>query len=134
MDLGALKTELDNDLLLRGYNTLPMDDEAAAVDLNTVYRTRNREILSGSKVLNAIDKTEFLALLAPDQQRVWDILHLGEINPFGVEATLFTDIFGGGSATITALAAVRKEAVSRGVELGLGFVGGSDVTDARNLP
>lgn len=129
--LDDLKTELDTDPQARGY--AGMGDAAAAADINTVYRTRNFASLTGSEVLNAIDKAEFNALSAVDQQRVWDVLHLGTINPFGLEATLFTDIFGGGSATITALLVIRKEDVSRGVELGLGFVGHADVQDARAI-
>ncbi len=130
MDLNILKAELDTDPESRGY--VGMSDEVAAVDLNTIYRTLPRETLTGSEVFNAINKSEFNALSTANQQLVWDILHLGEINPFGLEADLFTDIFGA-STTITALGVVRQRSVSRGVELGLGFVGGSDVTDARAL-
>ena len=74
-----LKTELDTDSLVRGY--AGMDDAAAAADLNTVQRERNLASLTASQVLNAVDKTEFNALATDaDRQRVWDILHIGEIN------------------------------------------------------
>ncbi len=129
--LDDLKTELTVDDLGRGYSA--MLDAAAAADIRTVYRTRPRSTLTGSEVLNAIDKTEFNGKTDAQQKQVWDILHLGTINPFGLEATLFTDIFGGGSVTIIALQAIRQEAVSRGVELGLGFVGHADVQDARAI-
>lgn len=130
MDLVALKAELDNDPLARGY--AGMTNQQVADDLNTVYREVNRTEMTGSEVLNQINKAEFNALSAADQQRIWDILHLANLNPFGVESTLMIDIFGGGSSTITTLQAARKQPVSRGVELGLGIVGEGDVWDARN--
>jgi hypothetical protein len=61
---------------------------------------------------------------------VWNILHLGNINPFGIEADLMQDIFGA-STTITALQAARKENISRAEELGLGVVGAGQVEEAR---
>lgn len=129
--IDILRAELTDDPLTRGYSA--MSDAAAAIDLNIMYRTRNLDTLTGSEVLNAIDKTEFNAKTDAEKQQVWDILHLGTINPFGLEAALFTDIFGGGSVTIAALQAIRKEDVSRGEEIGWGFVGHSDVEDARRV-
>jgi hypothetical protein len=125
----VLKTEVATDPLGRGY--AGMTDEQVAVDLNTVYRERNKGILTGTQVLNAINKTEFLALSPTKQERIWNVLHLGEINPFGIEAAIFVDEFGGGSTTITTLQALRKESVSRATELGLGKVRVGYVTEAR---
>lgn len=109
------------------------NDLIAASELNVVNRTQNRNGMSSSEVANAIDVPEFNALAAVDEQKIWNVLHLGELNPFGVEATIFTDVFGGGSITITALAAARKTAVSRGVEIGVGHVREGHVTRARAL-
>jgi len=107
------------------------DNAIAAGELNAKNRSKNRTSMSGSEILNAIDKTEFNALTAANKQLVWDLLHLGTLNPFGIEAGLFVDAFGGGSTTITSLAALRKESISRGEELGLGIVTEGDVEIAR---
>ena len=127
--IDILKTELTDDSLGRGYSG--MNDVAAAADLNTVYRTSNKSSLTGSEVINAVDKTEFNALTDIQKQMVWDIVHLGTVNPFGLEADLMTDIFGGGSTTISALVALRINNISRAVELGAGSVKAGHVQEAR---
>ena len=43
------------------------------------------------------------------------------LNPFGIEATIFNNVFGA-SNTITALQAARIEQISRATELSLGHV------------
>lgn len=112
------------------YNT---NDALAAAEINVVNRTLNRNIMSGSEVFNVINKAEFNALSAANKQLVWNILHLVDLNPFGLEAALLTDVFGGGSTstTITDLAVMRKTDVSRATELGLGRIGPGLVTEAR---
>ncbi len=129
MDLGILKTEINIDPLTRGYSG--MSDLQTADDLNTVYRTRNKEIMTATEVFNAISKSEFNILSATNKKLIWDILHLDEINPFGLEADLFIDIFGGGSATITTLQSLRKDNISRGVELGIGNIREGNIWEAR---
>lgn len=129
MDLVALKTELTTDPLSRGY--AGMTDEEAATNLNTVDRTRNKTSMTGSEVVNNVDAAEWVALSGEEQAKVWDILHLGTLNPFGVEAALLIAIFGGGSATIIALQAARVDAVSRAEELGLGSIAPGHVENAR---
>lgn len=132
MDLTALKAEL-----LAGHpGTGPYDadDATAAGEMNAVNRTLPKASLTGSEVLNAVDTAEFAALATDaDRQIVWNIVHLGTVNPFGIEATLFTGLFGAGSATITALAAARQRPVSRAVELGLGTVKHGHVETARAI-
>lgn len=129
MDYTALKAELA--VGHPGTGDYDADDAIAAGQLNAVNRTRDKTSLTGSEVLNAIDKTEYLALTDPMKQLVWNVLHIGEINPFGVEAALFVEAFGQTSATIAALQTKRVEAVSRAEELGLGFVFPGDVENAR---
>lgn len=114
--MADLKDEVTNDPLGRGY--AGMDDVAAADDLNTAYRTRNRATMTASEVYNAIDQTEWAALTADQRQELWNILHLGEVNPFGLEAARFQSIFGAG-ATLTVLQAARLESITRAQELGL---------------
>ncbi len=128
-DLAALKAELDAGHPDTG--AYDPDHGIAAGELNAVNRTLNRPTMTGSEVFNSVVKSEFNALSDTDQRRVWDILHLNQLNPFGLEADLFLDLFSAGSATIIALQALRKDAVSRAVELGLGFVNFGDVETAR---
>ena len=93
------------------------DDKTFVVEINAVNRTVNKDTMTSSQVYNAIVASEYTALTTSQQDEIWNILHLGEINPFGLEATRFTAIFGVGSATITALAAARQVFVSRAAEL-----------------
>lgn len=112
----ALVDELVNDPLGRGYTG--MTDQQAADDLNTEYRSRNRDRMSATEIWQAVDVTEFLALADGAQANIRGLLGFGELNPFGKEADIFVAIFGGGSNTITALQALRVEAISRAVEIG----------------
>ena len=129
MDITALKTEIDTDPLARGYSG--MTDVEVATNLNVVDRTTGKSTMEATSVLNAIDKAEYTALTAANKALVWNVLHIGTINPFGIEADLFVDVFGGGSTTITTLAALRLNNVSRGVELGIGNVREGNVQEAR---
>lgn len=116
MDYESLFNEIDLDPLGRGYSG--MTDTQIAADLNTEYRTRNLERLSATEVFNAIDKSEWDLLLETHRATIFNLLHMGQLNPFGVEASIFVDIFGGGSTTISDLSDMRTEAVSRAAELG----------------
>lgn len=119
--MSALQEEITNDPLARGYSGFT--DQQLVDSLNTVNRTRNRATMTASEVANQIDVAEFNALLAADKQEIWDVVHIvGGLNPFGVEATIFQNVFGGGSATIANLQAARVENISRGVEIGAGFI------------
>lgn len=129
MDYAALTAELTAGH--PGTGAYDADAATAAGQLNALNRDRNRETMTGSEVLNNIDETEWLAKTDVQRQQVWDIVHLGTLNPFGIEATLMTTIFGGGSTTITALAAARKDSISRADELGLPTVTLSHVQVAR---
>ncbi len=51
-DIAKLKTELTGDRLGRGYTG--MTDQQAADDLNTKYRTRNRDVMTGDEVFQAL--------------------------------------------------------------------------------
>lgn len=106
------------------------DATIAASELNAINRTTNKASLTGSEILQAIDKAEFNVKTDAQQQLVWNILHLGDVNPFGLEADLMMDVFGA-STTITALQALRKTDVSRAVELGLGIIRPGNVEEAR---
>ena len=120
MDIAKLKAEITDDPLGRGYSE--MTDAEIATSLNTEDRPDNKKTMTSSEVLNAVDITEWNALTDAQRQIIWDVLHIGEINPFGVEATIFIAVFGGGSDTITALAVARIIYISRASELGQGIV------------
>jgi hypothetical protein len=128
-----LAIELDTDPLARGYSG--MTDEQAATSLSATDRTIPKQTMSGSEVLNAVDNAEWTALTDAERRTVFDVCHLGEqLNPFGVEATLMIGVFGGGSTTITNLAAARNLNVSRSQEIGFAPVArASDVQIARAL-
>lgn len=129
MNIAALKVEL-----LAGHpDTGAYDADAvlAMDELNLVNRTTNRTSMTGSEVANAVVPSEFAALDATEQVEFWNVVHLGDLNPFGIEATLLTNIFGGGSDTIIALNALRKNNVSRAVEIGLGIIKHGHVLEAR---
>jgi len=133
-DIARLKAEIDDDPLTRGYSG--MTDAVVAVNLNDdttaeFKRSLPKSSLTGSEVLNAINKGEFNALDVEQKAMVWNIVHLGTINPFGIEGDLFTDIFGVPSTTIAALLALRQRTVSRAVELGLGIIKVGHVQMAR---
>jgi hypothetical protein len=120
MSLDVLRTEIITDPLSRGY--AGMTAEQVAASLNAKNRSRNRTSMSATEVLNAINVTEFNAKTAEQKQQIWDVLHIGTLNPFGVEAQIFTSIFGGGSTTIQALAGMRMESISRAEEIGTSYV------------
>ena len=116
LDYAALTAELAGGHPVTG--AYDADAATAAGQLNALNIDQNRSSMTGSEILNNVDATEWGALTADEQQTVWDIVHLGTVNPFGVEATLMTNVFGGGSNTITALAAARKTQISRAAALG----------------
>jgi hypothetical protein len=132
MNYYVLNQELINDPLVRGY--LVMSDQEAADDLNIFNRTRNRSSMTGSEVLQSVDAAEYALLPDIKKNAFWGLLGIAVLDPFGVEADIILDIFGGGSNTVIALNADRIEDVSRAVELSLGFVLASDVLKARAIP
>jgi len=131
MNIAILESELLTDPLGVGYAGL--DDAAAAAALNALTRQRDVTSLAHTIVYNAIDQSDWSGLTNAGRQEVWDILHLGGdgLNPWGREADRFIALFGGGSATITTLAALRVESISRGDELGIGRVKPGHVAEAR---
>ncbi len=113
-----LRTEVQDDPLGRGYSGMTSAD--MLLDLQTINRTRNKTGLNPSEVYQNIDQTEWAALNTFQQEEVWNILHLGDpLDPFGREATRFVAIFGGTSATIIALQALRVDNISRLNQIGI---------------
>lgn len=132
MDYRRLYNELTTDPLARGY--AGMNDQAAADDLNSTYRTRTRATLDSSEIYENIDSTEFQGKTAAQQAYVRDILGLGnnvKVGPGSKARTVMLAIFGASSTTITTLAAALSTSISRADELALGNVLPADVTRAR---
>jgi hypothetical protein len=129
MDYAVLIQELEADPLARGYAS--MTNEQIAESLNAETRTRNRERMDPTEIINAIVLSEWTAVPAAKQQTIWNLLHMGALNPFGIDATLFVDAFGANSATIRALAERRVTAISRAEELGLPVVAVGHIPEAR---
>ncbi|NIQ89663.1 MAG: hypothetical protein GWN93_11675 [Deltaproteobacteria bacterium] len=134
MDYRILANELITDPLGRGYST--MTDKEAAADMNTLYRTRELDILSGGVVYDAVDIPEFQALSTSGKAEVWNISHLGAEIPVGPTSkarSRFITLFGAQSDTISNLQDIITIAISRGEELGWGIVKTGDIEKARAL-
>jgi hypothetical protein len=130
-DIARLKTELTDDPLSRGY--AGMTDKQAADNLNDVIdRIPPGFLVESSVVFQQVDQAEYDALTNANEDKMWNVLHLGMLDPWGVEASLLTDVFGAGSTTITTLQAWRNGLrVSRAAELNLGFIREGHVAEAR---
>ena len=131
MNIPALKAELDSGHPDTGAYSA--NAETAAAELNFPNRTKNKTSLTGDEMFDATVVADW-ALLTDHQQQLWiSFTSKDSINPFGVANVAFvTNLFGAGSDTLTALAALRKEDVSRAVELGLGAVKAGEVIEARS--
>jgi hypothetical protein len=132
MDYQALAAELTDDPLARGY--AGMDDDQAAADLNTAYRTRTRAYVYGWEIFNATDSAEYGAL-TDAQKSSWDALcAIFQIDTAsGVAKSREAELFGAGTTTRSNLQALRIEDISRATELGLPWIRTGDVTYARSL-
>lgn len=120
MNYPILRAEIASDPLERYDGLTP---QQIADSLNTVNRPRNRSSMTGSEVLNAVDVSEWGTRSDVQKQVIWDIVHLGTVDPFGVEQDLLVAAFAdAGGVTIAALGEARVEAISRAVELGIGQV------------
>ena len=127
-----LKDELLNDPLGRVYSG--MSDQAAADDLNTSYRTRNRVSMTGDEVFQAIESQAIWDGLTADQRLEFLALcGRDTIDPFGAaNVNLVKSIFGDPSTTVSNLSTARVESITRAVELGLGSVKSRNIGYARS--
>lgn len=109
---------------------------ATAVDeINEVNRTLPIPSLTGDAAFGATDGPEFIAL-SDHKQDLWlSFCGRQQINPFGAaNVAIIKHLFGAGSATVTALVALRTRAVSRATEIGLTRIRIGTVEEARRLP
>ena len=132
-DLVALAAELTDDPLVRGYSA--MSDLAAATSLNAVIdRSVNRTSMTGKEVKDNIENADWDSRTQDQKQILLALFARDDLDPFGIDAHIFTDAMAGHvGGTVAALATLRVDTVSRAVELGFGFVSEGDVNHARNL-
>ena len=114
----VLRDELLVDPLSRGYST--MSDQEASDDLNTIYRTLDRETIETWEIFEATVKAEYGALSTADKRLYETILSMGSVNVKGgnTRASLAV-MFGAGTTTRTNLIALQTVPVSRAEELGI---------------
>jgi len=131
MNLETLKAELTAGHPVTG--AYDADAATAAAQLNAVNRTKNLSSLSGDAMFGATDSASF-ASLSDIKKQLWvSFCGRDSIDPFGASNVNFvTWIFGAGTDTLTNLAALRKEDVSRSEELGFGTVRPGTINEARN--
>ena len=119
MNYTALRAELDSGHPVTGaYNA---DDQLAADELNALNITRIKASMTGAEIFAATDATELAALTPVERQEWYGFCGIESVNPEagGAAQNAVVSIFGAGSATVTALAAARQEAISRAQELDL---------------
>ena len=128
--LSPLCEEVTTDPLARGY--VGMSAEEVVADLETEYRTRNRNSMSGQEVWELTVYSDFSAMTETQQIQWLTLTSNDALNPFGNSVELAKSLFGAGSATITSLANARIASISRAEELGLGSVRPGHVDQCRN--
>lgn len=130
-DFAALKAELDNDPLVRGYAT--MSDEEAAVSLNVQDRTNDRQEVPAQEFIAAIKPAAFPADV---KMQAYLALLLGTGSVPLEEPNVRTAlkaIFVGQASTLAALVALQSEDISRAQELSIGRVREGTVGQARAM-
>ena len=127
-----LAAELTEDPLTIGYSGM---SDAVVLNNLTTPNQDNWVAITGAEIMQAIDITELNALAVGDRANVDTVLSLsGEIatDPTSKARELMIDAFGGGSATITNLATVANQPVTRAQQLGIaGWVTEGRIAQAR---
>lgn len=133
MDLPALKAELTDDPLARGY--AGMSAQQAADSLNAANRSVGVDYAAGGDLWEAVVLTEYL-LLVPEHKALLNSLiaaaRLRIAAGSNTRAALLV-MFGAGTATRANLAALAVRAASRAEELRLDPPTAGDVQRARAL-
>lgn len=132
MDMAALKNELAQDPLNRGY--AGMDDVQAADSLNASGRDVDRDSVTGGEIAASLVRSELAAISAAERAYVFALLSCQAIPLTANFKTELGAVFGPGSATRANVLTLLKRTGSRAEELGLGHVTTSHVADARRPP
>lgn len=132
MDLVALKSEITNDPLGRGYSG--MTDEQIAASLAVHDRQADRESLEAGLLVASIVSSEYIGLSANQKDYVRLIAMASTVPLTASIKTELGAIFPAGSTTRANLIALMKRAGSRADELKLGGnPTPSDVANAKRL-
>ena len=112
-----------------------LTDQQAADELNAVNKTYNVPVMTGKEVKEAIDATEWGALTDAAKQIVLALVARDDLDPHGVDASIFLDAMPAGTNPVTAAAlnALRTLTRSTADIEGLGAVLASHVNVARSL-
>lgn len=121
-----IKNELGNNPGLYGSKT----DQEVVDELNAVNKERNRTSMSRAEIYENIESTALTGLTSLKLDKL-NLALSDFVNPFGNAAQVFIDVFGGGSATITALQAARVETVSQAAILSISKVKLGEIEEAR---
>ena len=111
-----LQSELVNDPLTKGYSG--MTDQLVADSLLDKTRERNRESMTRQEIYEKIEPSALDGLTNLELAQI-NLALSDAVDPFGNAVQVFKNVFGDPSATVTALAAARKESISRLTEIGL---------------
>jgi len=126
------RIEVTTDPEAIGYAT--MSDEEVSDSMNAKTRSRNRNAMTGTELLNLFDSAEFSGLSPEQDELVWAIIHMVNLNPHGVEYDIISTAFGPTSETIKSIDAARIEMISRAVEIGSNPVTSGSVARVRFDP
>ena len=131
MDYPKLRAVLDADPATFGA----LSDADAAVELNAVDKSFDVPIMSGKEVKENIDATEWAALADPAKQIVLALVARDDLDPHGVDASIFLDAMPSGANPITTAALNASRTLTRSTAdiNGLGTVLESHVAVARAL-
>lgn len=120
--IAVLADEIQTDELARGYAA--MTDVEVAADMNTKYRILAATTLTSAQVYEATVSADFQGLSDAQKAYVRDIWGLGlvDVSPDSKARIVYITVFGSDSATIVAIQAMLEELISRGEEIGWGWV------------
>lgn len=131
MDYQLLKAEIDTDPLVVGYSG--MTDQQVADSLNVRDGTYTYDLpsMTGKQVKDLMDATEYGALTDPNKQIILALTARDDLDPHGIDASIFLDAMPAGTNPLTsaALNAARTINASRAEELNIVGVG-TDVSAA----
>lgn len=129
MDIPKLKAELAaGHPVTLAYSA---DHAQAAAEFHVENIVRNRTSMTGREVAAEIVDAEYDALTDAKKTQILALTAHADIDPYGFAANVIKDVFGGLSATVTALAAARTETASQAVAKNLGDVRAGDIQRAR---
>ena len=122
---------LKDEIALALYSA--MTDAEIVTELNAVDKQRNKTVMTGSEVWNAVDVSEYESKTDAQRAELMSFCGVDEHDPFGVSADFIIAIFGGGSATVSTLATLRVELVSRAIILELPVISLGDIEYVRTI-